>query len=149
MILDAYRSVNQGTANQVDNYISPISRSTYATYANKSTQGPPTTYWFDRLINPSITLWPVPDSSSLTLNYYAVRQMQDASLTGGETPDVPYRWLDALVAGLAYRLGLIYADPSLLPLLKEQAALAWADAAEQDSENVNLKINAQLSSFYQ
>lgn len=149
MVLDAYRSINQGSSNQTDNYISPISRTTYATYANKSTQGPPTTFWFDRTITPSITLWPVPDGGGpYTLNYYVVRQVQDAGIASGETPDLPYRWLDALVAGLAYRLGAIYADPTLLPLLKEQSALAWQDAAEQDVENVNVKVNAQLSTYY-
>ena len=149
MILDAYRTVNNGTAQQVDNYMSPISRTTYATYANKFTQGPPTTYWFDRLISPTVTLWPVPDGAGpYTMNYYAVRQVQDASIASGETPDVPYRWLDALVADLAYRLGLIYAEATMLPLLKGQAALAWADAAEQDTESVNMKINAQLGTYY-
>jgi hypothetical protein len=149
MILDSYRTVNNATAQQTDNYMSAISRTTYATYANKFTQGPPTTYWFDRLISPTVTLWPVPDGAGpYTFNYYAVRQVQDADIASGETPDVPYRWLDALVAGLAYRLGVIYAEATMLPLLKEQAALAWSDAAEQDTENVNVKVNAQLGQYY-
>lgn len=149
MILDAYRTVNQGDSNQTDNYISPISRTTYATYANKMTQGPPTTFWFDRTINPTVTLWPVPDGGGpYYLNYYVVRQVEDAGIPSGETPDVPYRWLDALVAGLAWRLGQIYAEPTLLPYLKENAMIAWSEAAEQDTENVNMKFNAQLSSYY-
>src|SRR5215470_4621865 len=96
MILDAYRSLNNGTVDQIDSFVTPISRTIYATIANKFTQGPPTQYWFDRVLSPTVTLWPVPDSGGpYVFNYYAVTQIQDASIPAGETPDLPYRWLDA------------------------------------------------------
>lgn len=148
MILDAYVSLNYGEDNQTDNYITPMSRTDYAGLSQKQTEGQPNTYWFDRQISPTITLWPVPDADdTYTLNYYACLQMEDANLYGGETPDVPYRWLDALVAGLAHRLSRIYAQP-LEAVRKVDAKEAWEAAAAQDTENVNLSFSPSLRSYY-
>lgn len=148
MILDAYISLNQGETTQTDLYITPISRTDYATYSMKSTEGRPTTYWFDRTISPTVTLWPVPNADdTYTLNYYACTQMEDANLAGGETPDVPYLWLDAMVAGLAYRLARVYA-PDLEPLRKADAKEAWDIAATQNTENVPLSLIPGISGYY-
>lgn len=148
MILDGYISLNNGETTQTDRYITPISRTEYASYSTKSTQGPPTCYWFDRLISPTITFWPVPDSNGpYVFNYYACVQMQDANLPGGETPDVPYLWQDWLVAGLAHRLSRTYA-PDLEALRKADADEAWQIAATQNVENVNMSISPQIGGYY-
>ena len=148
MVLDAYISRNFGTVQQTDQYISPISRSEYASLANKATPGQPTQFWLDRLISPTITMYPVPDSSGpYTLNYYACTQMQDANLAGGETPDIPYRWYDAFVAGLAHRFSRPYA-PALEAQRKQDAKEAWDVAATQDTENVNLSISPSFRRYY-
>ena len=63
MILDAYTTTNQG----IDRVIMPISRTEYASYPNKEQQGFVTSFWYDRLISPTITLWPVPDGTSSTI----------------------------------------------------------------------------------
>jgi hypothetical protein len=148
MMLDVYRTLNNGQANQTDIYMTPVSRTEYATYASKFVQGPPTIYWFDRLESPTVTLWPVPDGQGpYTINYYACTQMQDANIPGGETPDVPYRWLDAMVAGLSYRLSKTYA-PQLEQVRKADAMEAWQVAATQDTENVSLVLSPGLSGYY-
>lgn len=148
MILDAYQSLNSGTVNQTDIYLTPLSRTIYASIANKFTQGPPTSYWFDRLINPTITMWPVPDSGGpYVFNYYAVSQLQDANIPGGETPDMPYRWLGVLVAGLAVRLARVY-RPALLNDRKADYAEAWGYAAGTDTENVPVTFTPAMSSYY-
>lgn len=148
MILDAYRTINNGASNQTDIYLTPLSRTIYASIAQKKTQGPPTSYWFDRLINPTITTWPVTDSGGpYVFNYYAVSQIQDANLPGGETPDLPYRWLGVLLTGLAYRLARVYA-PALEAQRKADYAEAWGFAATQDTENVPVTFTPQLSSYY-
>lgn len=148
MVLDAFRSLQYGTVNQIDAYMYPISRSIYATIANKPDQGPPTTFWFDRLISPTVTMWPTPDGGGpYTFAYYAVTQMQDANVRNGETPDIPYRWVDALVAGLAYRLARVY-KPELEAPRKADYMEAWEIAASQDTENVPVTINPSLSAYY-
>ena len=148
MILDAVIQQNTGTSSQFDRVIMPISRTEYSQTPNKLQQAPPTVFWFDRLINPTVTLWPVPDQTNYyTLNYYAVTQIQDAELTDAQTVDIPYRWLDALAAGLAARLAAIYA-PDRMQMLEAKAAQAYTIAATQDTENVPLYIMPGLSGYF-
>ena len=148
MILDAVIQQNTGTSSQFDRVIMPISRTEYSQTPNKLQQAPPTVFWFDRLINPTVTLWPVPDqTNNYTLNYYAVTQIQDAELTDAQTVDIPYRWLDALAAGLAARLAAIYA-PDRMQMLEAKAQQAYIIAATQDTENVGLYITPGLSGYF-
>ncbi|MCA6108099.1 phage adaptor protein [Bradyrhizobium cenepequi] len=144
-ILDAYISfVGQPEG---DRLIFPISRTEYASYPNKMAQAVPTVFWFDRLINPTITLWQAPDASNAyVLNYYRARQIQDANLPGGEIPEVPYRFLDCMVAELAHRLSRIW-KPELEAARKQDAAEAWHVAATQDTENVPMFIVPQLYNY--
>jgi len=149
MILDAWITQNSGTAQQTDRYISPISRTEYASLANKSTPGQPSQFWFQRNLPQLVTMYPVPDSGGpYILNYYACSQMQDLNLAGGETPDIPYRWYDAFVAGLAHRFSRSYA-PDLEDKRKKDAIEAWVTAATQDIENCNLSVSPSIRTYYQ
>jgi hypothetical protein len=148
MVLDASIVLNIGTANESRRYITPISRTEYLSFANQLIQGPPTVFWFDRLISPTITFWPVPDGNGpYTFDWFGCTQMFDAGLPGGETPDVPYRWFDALVAGLAHRVSRIYA-PQLEPVRKTDAEDAWKNAAAQDTENVGFTLAPGINAYY-
>lgn len=146
MILDAYLSFNGAPLS--NRLLFPISRTEYASYSNPAAPGVPSVFWYDRLINPTITLWLVPDqTSSYTLNYYRCRQIQDANLPAGETPEIPYRWLDAMVTGLAARLAKIYA-PQLEDKREADAQKAWNIAATQDTENVDLVLAPQIGNYF-
>jgi hypothetical protein len=147
MILDTYIEVNSG-GQPIDRIILGVSRSDYAAYPNKTIQAPPTTWWFDRLISPTITLWPVPDSSQpYVLKYYRYRLIQDAVLAGGIQPEMPVRWLDAWAAGLAHRLARLHAPP-LEQLRKADAEEAWQNAATQDFENTPIRIQPMISTYW-
>lgn len=148
MILDMYARTPSGSMN-TDRIMMPISRSEYASYPNKTQQGFPTVFWFDRLISPTVTIWPVPDGSGnpSTITYYRVTQIQDANLPGGETIDVPYRWLDAFANGLAYYLARIW-QPQLVGQLKQEADEAYAIAANQDTENVSVYISPMIAPYF-
>lgn len=148
MILDAWITTNSSTSFQTDLTISPLSRSEYASLANKSTPGQPTQYWFDRLTTPTITLYPVPDNSGpYILNYFTCLRMQDANLSGGETPDIQYLFTDTIVAGLAYRLARIYA-PQLEDKREKDYEKSWKVTAAQNTEGTNLSISPSLSRYY-
>lgn len=153
MILDAYLSANQGLVSQTDRYITPISRTEYATYASKQTPGPPTVFWFDRLISPTVTTFPVFDGDSYnTINYYSCVQMQDANLASGETPNVPYRWLSVVVSGLAWRLSKVWPPANVDPLAfaaarKADYDEAWKWAAMQDTENVPMTLAPAINAY--
>lgn len=146
-ILSCFIRTGTGTS-QNDRTIWPVSTTEYTSYPNKNTEGFPTVYWFNRQITPEITFWPVPDTSSYYTAYLkVVRQVQDANLPGGETPDVPLRFIDALRAETAYRLSKKW-KPEMETLRKQDAIDAWSAAATQDVENVNLTITPQLGSYY-
>ena len=143
MILDAYT-----TAGGPDRVIMPISRTEYASYPNKTQQGFPTSFWFNRLISPEVTLWPVPDGNSATiLKYYSVRRIQDANLRNGQQVEVPYLWLEAFADGLAYRLARIWA-PQMAVNLKMQADESYQIAAVQNVENTPVYISPMIGSYF-
>lgn len=147
MITDAYVRTGSGTAT-IDRIIFPISEAEYAAISNKNTQGTPTQFWFNRLISPTITFYLTPDGNGpYTVYYYRVRQLQDAVPANGQNIDVPYRWLDAVTAGLAHRLARIYA-PELEQARKADADEAWAIAATQDTENVPMYITPDLTGYF-
>ena len=124
---------------QADLSMQRISASTYAAIPNKLSTGRPLQLWIQRLIAPQITVWPVPDAASTyTLVYWRLRRIQDA---GATTPDVPYRFLPALVAGLAYYLALkIPGGIDRLPVLQQQYQESWQAAMDEDREKATLRL---------
>lgn len=148
MILDAYISTDDGSGNTRDRIILPISRGDYASYPNKSLQGMPTVFWFNRLISPNVTLWPVPKVVGIQyLKYYRVTQIQDASLKKAQTVDIPYRWMEAFANGLAFRLAKIWSPAAAAGLMAE-AKSSFDGAAEQDVENVNFVISPMVGGYF-
>lgn len=147
MILDSYVTTNSGSSS-TNRIILPISRTEYASYPNPQQQGFTTVYWFDRLLSPTVTLWPVPDGTSAqTFSYYAVQQVQDANLTGGQTLDIPYLWLEAFADGMSYRLARIW-NPAIAPAMKAVADESYNIASQQNVENANTYISPQLAGYY-
>ncbi|KPK59013.1 MAG: hypothetical protein AMJ59_12630 [Gammaproteobacteria bacterium SG8_31] len=149
-MLDAYMVIDNGNGQPIDRIILPVSRTEYASYPNKETQGFTTTFWFDRLIspNPTVTLWPVPDGTSAQyLKYYRVRQLQDANLSNGTQVEIPYLWMEAFAYNLATRLAIIWA-PDKVQLLKPMADEAYNIAAEQNVETAAQYISPQISGYY-
>ncbi|UOF80308.1 tail adaptor [Caudoviricetes sp.] len=148
VILDAYARHDDGLSPPIDRPLMPISRSEYASYSNKTVQGPPTVYWFDRTLSPTITLWPVPDGQSVqVIRYYRVRQIQDASMAGNTQVEIPYLWLEAFADGLTYRLARIW-KPEIAVALKAQADESYKIAADQNIETSNVYISPMIGSYF-
>jgi len=148
VILDAYMRIDDGVNDPIDRIILPISRTEYASYPNKEQQGFTTTFWFDRLLSPTVTLWPVPDGQSAQyLKYYRVRRIQDSNLQGGENVEIPYLWMDAFAFGLAVRLAQIWA-PQMLMSLKPFADEAYQIAADQNVETAQQYISPTISGYF-
>jgi hypothetical protein len=145
-MLDAYVTVTNGTTT-TNRLILPISRTEYASYPNPNQQAFPTTYWFDRLLSPTVTLWPVPDGNETSFSYYRVRQIQDATLAGGTQVEIPYYFLEAFAYGLAARLALVFA-PEKAIMLKPFADEAYEIAAAQNIETAQQYISPTISSYW-
>jgi hypothetical protein len=136
---------------QTDINISRISVDTYATIPNKNAQGRPIQVWINRqsgadypatgVANPQINVWPAPDQNNLyTFVYWRLRRVQDMG-TGISTPDIPFRFLPCLVAGLAYHLSKKL--PGALEraqMLKMDYEELWQQAADEDREKAPLRI---------
>jgi hypothetical protein len=147
VMLDTYIQTDNGNGQPVDRLILPVSRTEYASYPNKDQEGFTTTYWFDRLLSPNVTLWPVPDGTTTSLKYYRVRQMQDANLQNGQTVEIPYLWMEAFAYGLAQRLATIW-SPDKLAFLKPMADEAYQIAAAQNIETAQQYISPMISGYF-
>lgn len=146
VMLDGYYTINNGQQ-EIDRIMTPISRSEYANYPNKTQQGAPTVFWFDRLLSPTVTLWPAPNGQQAAFKYYRLRQTQDSNLAGGQQVEIPAYFLEAYVFGLATRLAAIWA-PERAPALKAAADEAWGIAIRQNTETAMVYFSPQLSQYF-
>lgn len=146
MVMAAYIETTQGSV-PTDRIIISVDRDTYASFPDKTTEGEPTVYWYNALREPTITIWQPPDDNGpYTLKFYRARQIQDAALPNGLHPEVPYRFLEAYTAGLAAKLGELYA-PDQLQRLVPMADRAFKAAADRDVEDAPLRIVPALSTY--
>lgn len=129
-----------------DRLLSALSRSEYMAISTKMNTGYPSGYYFDQLMAPTITLWPVPPQGSLTgLLYTSYHYAQDVTQMFQQV-DVPQRFYDAFVAGLSVRLALKF-KPDLFQVLKAEAQEAYALAAKTDFENVTLRFDPDFTAY--
>jgi hypothetical protein len=133
-----------------DRILYPMSETDYASLPNKFQQGEPTSYFYNRQSpTPNVTLWLVPGSTTgpYALQYWATEQIQDSNLGMGQTPDIPYRFFEALCAGIAARLAQKFA-PQMWQLLKADALAQWQEAALGDSERVSIYLSGDMSDYF-
>lgn len=84
--------------------LTPINRDDYSTLPNKGqASAQPVNYWFEKMREPRITLWPVPTDTTRYLVLYRHRQIEDIGDFSNEI-DIPSRWLEAICWHLSLRL---------------------------------------------
>jgi hypothetical protein len=150
--------IRTGTGqNQTDINISRISESTYSTIPNKNATGRPIQVWINRQsgattpqgVNaPQINVWPTPDNSQpYTFVYWRMRRIQDAG-NGVNTPDIPFRFLNCLVAGLSFFLSQkIPEAQGRIPFLKQEYEEQWLMASTEDRDKATDRF-VPRTSFY-
>ena len=140
------RTGSGNASTQSDLNISRISVSTYSTIPNKLNQGRPIQLYIDRgQENPVVTVWPVPDQGTTAapyyiLKYWRMRRIEDAG-SGVQTADVNFRFLPALVAGLAYYIA--QKDPALMPrvqMIQAEYERQFELAAGEDREKAPVRF---------
>jgi hypothetical protein len=156
--------VRTGTGqNQQDINITRISGSTYSVIPNKNAQGRPIQVWINRQSGatsatgvvqyPTINVWPKPDQGTLlnpyyTFVYWRLRRIQDAGTGGTFTQDIPFRFLPAMVAGLAYYLSLkVPEGANRVEMLKAMYDEAFQLAADEDREKASIRIAPRQQFF--
>lgn len=144
--------IRTGTGqNQQDINITRISGSTYSTIPNKNTQGRPIQVWINRQSGadypvtgvkyPQINIWPTADTATpYTFVYWRLRRIQDMG-SGVTTADIPFRFLPALVAGLAFHLSIKIPEAAARSAdLKAMYDEVFRDAADEDREKASLRL---------
>jgi len=100
---------------------------------------------------PCINVWPTPNSpgDQYTFVYYRMRRMQDAG-NGTATEDIPFRFVPAMAAGLAYHLGckLPEMDMNRIGLLKQNYDESFQMAADEDRETAPVRWVPRNSFYY-
>jgi hypothetical protein len=145
-ILEAVLRTGTGTS-QTDLVLNRISASVYATIPNKTSQSRPYQIWVNRQLVPEVMFWPVPDNSApYVFVYWRLRRLQDAG-NGLNTQDIPFRFLPALIAGLAYHMAIKFPEGrALLPVLKAQYDEAWMLASDEDREKAPVRFVPRICS---
>ena len=115
-----------------DTTMTRLSMTDYNGQSNKTTEGMPTQYFFDRQYTPSIYLWPVPENSTDTLGYWSLSQIED----------ITDRWTEAMCAGLASKLAikLPNVSPQRMQILFTQAESSFQFASDEEGEKAALRI---------
>jgi hypothetical protein len=129
-----------------------MNRDDYTNLPNKAFQSNrPLQYWFDRQVNnPIMHMWPVPNLAATVCQIVVWRQryiMDVGTMT--QDVEVPQRWLEAIVSGLAAKMALelVEVDVSLIPILDEKAAISLNIAQMEERDNSPMMIAPNISPY--
>ena len=122
-----------------------ISRDTYLSIPNKTTEGRTNQFFLDRQITPNLKIWPVPENSTDVIYYDALIRVDDAD-TQVNTLDVPFRFYPCLAAGLAYYIAMKKA-PERIQLLKAAYEEEFQRAMTEDRDRASFNVVPQFEYF--
>jgi hypothetical protein len=99
---------------------------------------------------PSINVWPTPNApgDQYTFVYWRLRRIQDAG-DGVNTEDIPFRFLNCMVAGLAYYLSIKLPDvpQERIMGLKADYEQQFQLAADEDREKASIRFVPRNMSY--
>ena len=129
-----------------------LNRDSYTQLPNKTFQSlRPLQFWFDRQVRqPVMRLWPVPNTAveAQQIVVWRKRHIMDVgSLT--QEIEVPQRWYEAVVAGLAAKLALelVDVDPGIVPTLDTKAAAALYTAQMEERDRSPIMIAPDIGAY--
>jgi hypothetical protein len=127
-------SIGQATDYKIERFSLPE----YAAITNKMAPGRPTMIHVRRLIPPYFILWMVPPvGSNFQLVYWRLRRMAGLGSGGTGVPEIPWRFTNAMIAGLAFYLALKSKDPGAvqrLEVLKSEYQEQFQLASDEDRD---------------
>ena len=148
-VLSASEVYFGNTPNEIP--IARLNRDDWTALPNKSFEGRPLQFWFDRQREqPVMRLWPLPNLAAETqqIVLWRHRYIQDVG-TMTQNLDVPQRWFDAIVAMLASKLAeeTPEVDAKLMPILEAKADKALAQAENEERDNSPIYWTPNLSVY--
>jgi hypothetical protein len=99
---------------------------------------------------PNINIWPTGNpGTQYTFVYWRMRRIQDAG-TGVTTEDIPFRFIPAMAAGLAFYISQKLPDMDLqrVPFLKSEYEQQFQMAADEDREKAALRMVPRNMFYY-
>ena len=138
-----YRKVSGSTSK--DQVMNRIAIADYNQLPNKTDSGVSSQYMFDRQYTPTISVWQVPDNTTDSIRYYGIFQPEDVTASNQDA-DIPYRWTDALCAGLAAKLAVKFA-PDRAQALQSLYDLSFQFASDEEG-SANLRIRPTSLNLY-
>jgi len=141
-ILSAVVRTGTGSAQQ-DITLDRISQNEYLHLPDKNTQARPSQYYLQRTTTPVLFVYPAPDASTYTFQYYVVRRIEDVGAFTNNA-DVVFRFMPCLVAGLAYYIA-VKKVPEKVPLLKQLYEEEFARAAMEDRDTASVYLTPEIS----
>jgi hypothetical protein len=124
----------------------PLARMTISEYAaipSKLSQGRPTIIHIRRRIIPSFILWQVPENNTnYQVAYLRLRRMASVGQGGTGSPEIPFRFVPAMIAGLAYYLAAKSKDADVMqrvPMLKAAYEEQFTLASDEDRDRASVK----------
>ena len=105
-------------------------------------------YWFDRTIEPSMYLWPVPNNPYQMFQLVIEKQMEDVGSLTNEIY-VPDRWLPCIQAQLSHKLSLQLpnVDMGRVNYLERQAEKLFLHASEEDRDKSPIYFQPNISYY--
>lgn len=142
--------VTANTPNEIP--LARLNRDSYVNLPNKLFGSQrPLQFWFDRQVRyPVMRLWPVPNLQAIDqqIVVWAHRQIMDVGTMSQEI-EVPQRWYDAVVAGLASRLASVLPEvnPQMIAILDQKAGETLKIAREEERDNSPMMLAPNLSAY--
>ena len=124
-------------------------RDTYAAINAKNQTGrPSTSYFFEKKLTPTLTLWPVPNNANDHITIYRHRQSQDVG-TLTQQLEIPQRWLDGIIWLLAARLcfELPSVDPTLAQLIVTMSDKQEFEAEQSETDGAPIFITPGIGVY--
>lgn len=134
------------TRSSVDSQMTRISMQEYEELPTKTAQGRPTSYAIHRLRDAAVMyLWRAPENSTDVLRYQRIRRFE-TNVASADDPDVPYRFLPAMIFGLAYYMGLNRpnVDQAKRAEIKTEYESLLTRAMDEDRDRAPLRLRPKL-----
>lgn len=144
LIEHVIRTPYQTSTTATDLPMERITLSEYAAIPNKRAPGRPTLIMIRRLIQPHFRIWMVPPlGTPFQLLYWRLRRMASLGSGGTGTPEIPWRFVPAMIAGLAYYMALKSTDPKAVPriqMLHDMHEEQFTLAADEDRDRASFRF---------
>jgi hypothetical protein len=105
-------------------------------------------YWFDRQIEPSMYLWPVPNNDFQMFQLIVEKQMEDVGSLTNEIY-VPDRWIASVQASLSHKLSMQIpgVDLGRIQYLEGQADKLYQQASDEERDKSPIYFQPNISYY--